>query len=482
MRQPRKQVLRALAWAGVAFLALRAGGTILRDPCVGVADILDYWRVARPAGIEVEPQRHQSYFMVCTFAVAEANLAQGLTTPTLLAWLARASPWPGGAPPGRFHIRQVGFVYWSLSVAALVGAGLMGVSALYLLLCAWVLFDSGFLLFFNSLYADPALLVGLVAATLLLLARPRGASGKKPAREPGSLVLVFLFCATALAGFSKMQYSVFPAVLLGTYGLSLILRRLGPARREWLFLAGLSAMAVTAPLLFLLGPAPRFLDANNYNALFGGIARAASNPAAALGALGIPEEFQYRKSKDYFAAKSGPKDPAMASVRRLSRLRLAALYLSDPPALAYAARRTHKDLSRIRTHPRGTLTRLEGGRKRAYFSRPEQFSRWRNSVLLRLPYWSLWLLVLAAAFLGLRALRRQWSNTDTACLLLVTWAVSQIGVAILGEGFVNLHQHLLGARLAVDLLLVVCLGRQLLWAGRRLGLAVDPPRLVEEAG
>ena len=60
-------------------------------------------------------------------------------------------------------------------------------------------------------------------------------------------------------------------------------------------------------------------------------------------------------------------------------------------------------------------------------------------------------------FLGYRAVRGGWKSADTVWLFLVLWVTSQAAIAVLGEGFVNLHQHLLGARFAFDLLLVLVL-------------------------
>ena len=40
-------------------------------------------------------------------------------------------------------------------------------------------------------------------------------------------------------------------------------------------------------------------------------------------------------------------------------------------------------------------------------------------------------------------------------LFLLLWVVSQSIVAVLGEGLVNLHQHLLGARLGFDFLMIL---------------------------
>ena len=454
------KALRYLALAGVLLLAARAGVTILREPCVGVADNLDYWRVARPAGIQVDPQPRQGSHVVCSYPLTTPDLKESLTSPSLLAWLVTLPQ--RGTDGGSLDLRRIGTVYWLASVAVLAAAFFAGVNVLPLLMIAWVVYDPGFLLFFNSLYADPALIVAQLATVLLL--------GLDPLDPRRVKALALLVGAAAVAGFSKMQYSPFPAVLLGVCLLALVFHCRVPSRTQAGLLLVLLALAVAAPLHFVYGPAPRFLDANNYNATFGGIARVAADPAAALAALGIPEEHRGRKPKDYFAADSGPDDPVMPALRRLSRLRLLSLYLTDGTALSRTAQAVHADLGKVRTHPRGTFTRGEGGRPSRVFRTPEQFSLWRGRLLHRIPLWSLLLLGGVAAFLAARAVRSgrgRWTAGETVLLFLVLWSTSQFAVAVLGEGFVNLHQHLLGARLGLDLLLVLVLCRLLLLVTRR---------------
>ena len=155
----------------------------------------------------------------------------------------------------------------------------------------------------------------------------------------------------------------------------------------------------------------------------------------------------------------------MPYVRRISRLHLATLYLTDAEALVKTAQAVHGDLAKVRTHPRGMFTRAESGRRAREYRLPEQFSVWRSRALDRIGLWSRLLLGAIALGLGFRALRGRWVATDTVLLFLLLWVTSQIAVAVLGEGFVNLHQHLLGARLGLDLLIATLLGR--------LALAVD---------
>lgn len=431
-----------------------------------MADNLDYWRVADPAGIEVQPEPKQGYYVVCSYPVREAALGGFFSSPALMAWLARPLGWGLGVPEGRFDLRQLGLLYGAAAAAVLAFALALGLRVTSALLLTWVLADSGFLLFFNSLYADPALLLGLLGTVCFLPFAGFGEPGEGVPKERPALAL--LLVSAALAGFSKMQYSPFPLLLLGVCLLILALRREWPGPGRLAFLALLALLGLAGPWHFFCGSAPRFPDANDYNAVYGGIARVSSHPAAALAALGIPAAYRERPAEDYFAARVGPDDPVLPSLRRLSRVRLAGLYLGDPGAAWRTAESIAQELWKPGTNPRGNYTRAESGRKRRVYESPWQFSAWRSRCLGWLPPQAVWIFLGAVAgTLAYRGARGRWNARDTAWLFLLLWLGSQAAVAVLGEGFVNLHQHLLGARFALDLLLVLVLERALVALVRR---------------
>lgn len=459
---------RWIVFAGLLLLLVRGGLLLAREPCLGVADNRDYWRVARPAGIDARPQAKKGRFVVCTYAAGDSRLRTSFSSSALIAVLSRRFDWGFDIPRDRFDLRQLGLLYWAAAAALLAGSVIARLPLLLALFLTWVVIDPGLLLFFNSLYADPAMILGVLATVCLLpisrLGEPRDA-GLSPPRT----ILALLLLAAALAGLSKMQYAPFPLVLLSCCGLALGIRRQRPAAFETAFLGLLALLAVLAPLHFLKGTAPRFLHVNNYNAVYGGIAKVASNPWTTLASLGIPEEYRSLPPKDYFATDVERDDPVLSHLRNLSRVRLAWQYLRDPRAFAGAAQRIELELWKSRTHPRGTRVREESSRQAPVFRTPEQFSRFRSLLLASLSPRALWLFLVAMiAALVVRAWRGMWSSLDTASLFLLAWLVAQCAVTVLGDGFVSLHQHLLGARLAFDLLLVLLASRCLAFLTRRL--------------
>jgi hypothetical protein len=453
---PRLAVAACCAALALLLLVLAQAARLLaRDPCVGVADNRDYWRVARPAGIEIEaqPRHRQGRFVICTYPLAEPRLGSLFSSAALMAWTARPLRWGLAVAPGELDLRQVGLLYGALTAALLAAALALGLPPLRALLFAWVLADPGFLLFFNSLYADPALLLGLLGVVCLL---PLPLAG---CRARWTVPALLGLCAL-LAGASKMQYSVLPGLLLAACLAGFLLRRERPDRAGLVFLGLLAVAAVAAPANFFWGSGPRFLDANAYDAAYSGIARVASDPDAALAELGIPAEYRSRPAKSFFAARIGPDDPVLPYLRKLSRLHLAALYLRDPEARTETAARIARLLEKRETHPRGNYTQEESGSQPRGFETPWQFAAWRARLFGGLPDYALGLFL--AALLGLlvyRAASRRWNAEDTLALFLLLWVTSQSAIGVLGDGLSTLGQHLLGARLGLDLLLVLVVVR-----------------------
>lgn len=451
-------IARYAALALLLLVAVQAARLLARDPCVGVADNRDYWRVAQPAGIEVEaqPRHRQGRFVICSYPETAPRLGSLFSSAALLAWTARPLGWGLAIPAGEFDLRQVGLLYGALTLALLAAALALGLPAPRALLFAWVLADPGFLLFFNSLYADPALLLGLLGVVCLL---PLTAGTRRARRERFAIPALLVLCAL-LAGASKMQYSVLPGLLLAACLAGLLLERRRPDRSGLVFLGLLAVAAVAAPANFFWGSGPRFLDANAYDAVYSGIAQVAGDPDAALAELGIPAELRSRPAKNFFAGRIGHDDPALPYLRKLSRLRLAALYLRDPEARTETAGKIARLLEKQETNPRGNYTREESGGGPRGYETPWQFAVWRGRIFGGLPAYTLGLFLAAVAgALIWRAARRRWTGEDTLALFLVLWVISQSAIGVLGDGLATLEQHLLGARLGLDLLLVLAAAR-----------------------
>jgi hypothetical protein len=484
MRRERRVGRGRLAAAAVAAAAIAAllvvdAVTLTRVPCLGIADNLDYWRVMRPAGIErLTEVAHPGAFVDCDYRLADAHLTAGFSSSALFAYAAtRAFRWM--AASGQASLRQVGLLYLAVVVLALACALWVRLPALALLLLLYVVSDAGYLLFFNSFYADPAQLVAIFAAVMWLWWWGRRlASGGLPPRRL-ALACAPLVGIAAAGGLAKMQYVLFPAVLGATLLLVLALRH----RFSVAYLPAIAALALVSALAahhFYRGSGYRFLFANNYHAVFAGLLTVTDDDEAILEDLGISEEFWSMPRRDVFSARVPFDHPVLAELATLSRSKLLGMYLARPSAVAGASHVVAQSLIARLPHKRGNFVRSEEHPRRQAYAPAWQFSALRARWLLTSPARLAALLV--ASFVAATALLARGSRgtgVGAALLFLLLWAMSQIVVAVLGDGFVAIEQHLVAARLAIDfaaVLLLWALMASLPWLWRQVAQARHGPR------
>lgn len=403
-----------------------------------------------------------------------------------MAWVARGLGGlvPGAPePPGEMDLRQVGLLYLLLTVVIFAFAIWRGVPPLLAALFLYVLVDPGYLLFFNSFYADPALLVAVVGIVLWMARTDFGVPLVDGTREERTAAGVLLGCLVVLGGGSKMQYAPLPAVVCLTLAVACIAtwgrlgqtprsRRLGPS----LLLAVLGAVAVATPLHFMIGSGPRFPLANNFHAVYAGILQVSSEPEQVLEELAIPRQHWDLPRKDMWSGKVTVDNPVHAHLADLSRRELLWLYLEDPGAILAAGRKIQRELARLESHTRGSFVRSPEHPRRQQLTTWWRFARWRQEVMGRWPAVLWWLLAGSAGWLGVAAWKRRWTGTASAGLFLLAFTTTQYIVVVLGDGFVALEQHLIGARFALDLLFVV-MGWEVVRAlGRRLAPVTAPAR------
>lgn len=448
---------RILASVGLVWFLVWAIVTLHRSPCLGVADIYDFWRVMRPAGIvHLEPLSKPGYFVVCTFKTEKAHLLSAPSSAALVAWFAKNLSFGLKPGPGLMSLRQMG----RLCLVLVAFAMLMGLksraSPVLMCLMMYVLVDPGFLLFFNSFYADASFFVALFGITVWLERHGKMAAELWDLdRLQWLLVIAGLLCLVVLGGASKMQYVFFPGFILASVGVPLFIHgRRRPARAVSVVLVMLVISAAVS-WLFFFGPGPRFLKANNYHAVYGGIVRVASDPETVLKKLGVPPEFWNLPRTDYWSADIGESHPVHRHLRRLSRLRLLRLYASDPRAVLVVRDSIEGALASVETDPRGHTVRNPDAPRKYTHRTWWQFSKIHGALYRAWPA-IVWFILGGSISWVIAALWwRRWDGAKAAALFLVMWVTSQFVIVVLGEGLVNLKQHLVGTRLALDLLMVL---------------------------
>jgi hypothetical protein len=241
-----------------------------------------------------------------------------------------------------------------------------------------------------------------------------------------------------------------------------------PDRRTGILSLALVAVAGAVLWHFFAGSGPRFPVANNYHAVFAGIVKASENPDRVLQDLGVPEEHWQLPRRDIFSACVPFDHPVHRYLAGLSRVRLAGLYLREPVAVRQVLGEVQEKLARRRTTARGNFERSEARPQRGSYQPSWEYSRFRSAVLRPWPP-LIWIVVgLGALGLGIAWARHRWDGRQVALLFLLLWFLTQVVVAVLGDGFVALDQHLVGARLALDFLFVVVLYQAFALLGSKL--------------
>jgi hypothetical protein len=433
--------------------------TLLRTPCLGVADIDDFWRVMRPAGIShIRPLFKPGRHVVCTFKTGDSDLGSSPSSAALVAWGAKHLGWGLRPKPNRMDLRQMGRLCLSIVLLIVVASLLNRTPPLLVGLMMYVLVDPGYLLFFNSFYADAVFFIALFG-TVLWLVRFGKLDREFWQLDCPTWIAVFLGIGglALLGGASKMQYVLFPAFLSVCLTPQIVIN----GRRSTVRALSLGTMLVLLsallPLLCFCGPRPGVLWANNYHAVYGGICRVASDRQGVLEALGVPRQYWNLPQTDVWSAGVSSSHPVHQHLRDLSRAKLLLLYAGDPAAVRKVMRHIETALTSVATDSRGHLVRDAAHRKRSLYSTWWQFSRIHASLYRAWPPFIWLLLTGTAARIGIAVARGRVDGLTVSEAFLVLWASCQLVIIVLGEGLINLKAHLVGTRLALDFLLVLVL-------------------------
>jgi hypothetical protein len=182
----------------------------------------------------------------------------------------------------------------------------------------------------------------------------------------------------------------------------------------------------------------------------------ADDPEQVLTELGVPAEYRDLPRRDVFSARIGPQHPVHGSLVGLSRWQLLRLYAARPEALARVAFRVAREMAQVRTHTRGNYPWSPEVRRKRVYDPAWRFGRIRAFLLAGEP-WLLWPFLGTVTAVALAALfaRARRAPLAVVVLLLLLWFLSQVVVVVLGDGFAAFEQHLLTARLALDLILAL---------------------------
>jgi sulfur relay (sulfurtransferase) DsrF/TusC family protein len=362
-----------------------------------------------------------------------------------------------------FDLRMLGVLH-----SALLGAGLAAlhlalpgsraVRTVSVVVAGALVADVAFVSYFTSPFSEPATFLGLLFAVAALAWYVR-------ADRAVPLALLLLTAAGVFLALAKSQTVVLalllvPVVLLRTVPVG---RLTGPVLGR--VLPALAAVVlVAAPAANLTQQPPFFTRVNVYNVVFWTLLPLSPDPEATLRELSAPPSLARYSGTGYFTPGSAQSDPAFGLFEE---------QVSRGDVLAYLA-----------THPGYWEPLLAEGSRAAATARPDYMSNYREPrpegqllaprpdptvrLLGSLGRWAwpvlplVWTLVaLGGAVVALRAADPARRALAAVLYLLAAGALSQVVVALLGDGVYELVKHTVLAGWATALLLGVGAGAAL---------------------
>ncbi len=405
-------------------------------------------------------------------------------------WLVRPAVWAYrlryGADAG-FDLRYLGLVHaavFGLLLAALYLAlpGRRRVRVLATVLAGVLLADVTFVTYFVSPFSEPAAFFGLLAVVAA------AAWYVRVSRRP-LVALLAVAAATVVLVLAKAQTSVF-AVLVSPVLLSRTVE-IGPLRGPWRgrLVPGTACvlLLVTAAANLVHQPA-FFAQVNKHNVVFHTLLVDSADPESTLRSLGAPTGLVRYRGTGYFDPSTAGKehDAEYRQFQRVVDRRTLLTYLAkNPDHWGPMLRAGAEAVSELRTSYLSNYpVPRSGGDLLA--PRPNPTERLLGAVGTAswpvLPVLWLAALVAGAVLLLRRSSDAHQRALGGTCFLLAGTALSQVLVALVGDGYYELVKHTVLAGYATALLLAVAIAALVPVVGRRLpGRRLDV-RLVDRPG
>lgn len=391
----------------------------------------------------------------CRSELAYVSSQQWLVWPAVRAYQLRYE--------SGFDLRALGMMHsalFGLLLAALYRAlpGPRRARVAAVVVAGVLLVDVAFVAYFVSPFSEPATFLGLLAVVAATAWYVRAAG------TPW-LPLLALTLATAFLVLAKSQTFVFALLVVPV----LLSRRVetrtlsGPWRgRVVPAAAGVVVLAAAAGNL--LQQPPFFVEVNNHNLVFHTLLVDSPEPESVLRSLGVPEDLVRYRGTGYFSLAPEERD-------------------ADPQYQEFQRRVDRRDLLvYLATHPGHWPQLLQAGAEAVSELRPDYLSNYptprpggdrlapRPNPTERLLGWLapvswpllpiVWLGALVAGALALfrRSLGTSGRALGAVCFLLGAGALSQVVIAVAGDGYYELVKHSVLAGYATALLLAVGVG------------------------
>ncbi len=435
--------------------------TLFVPPLVGMADNGDFYRAINGNGLykldRDAPDQFLSYFssrygIYQYFNDYEDSLVSS-QTPFIHAAVVLDRLLTGN--DAVFDVRFLAFLIglWALvALYLLVDYATWGLekrfSYLIAAIAVLIFFDTGYIAYFNSFYAEGLVLVSfLTAMTCALLIRQRRYSTY-------ALLAAYVLSGAILTGAKQQNAPL--GVLLGLLCIPMMLGLPQPdcdaapkAKAVRRVITGACAflLCFCGGAVYILIP-QEFVEINQYHAMTRGILMSAENPEEALEYFDIDPQYSLLDGSIYYErypAVNVESDALKADFfPKYNFVSVAAYYLMHPHDLILMLNNAAENAYSIRPDVIGNFERSAGrepGQKAAFFT---LHSTLKNIVIPKtVGFVLIWLVTMLSL-----SLKDRWRTLVLLCVMLSGF--SQVGVSIVGAGDADLSKHIFLYNVAFD--------------------------------
>ncbi len=455
-------------------LAVLMGGVLFSPNIAGVADNGDFNRVLRPVMMWYQEglshaQTYFNYVMERYDILTPLPLIQPtyLNTHLLVVWLAKTVN-VIFCSREIFYIRVLGGVYCCLMLWAswLIMRGIktkrLWMNLLLFALYVFIFGDSGHLLYFNSLFAEPTAFVFFLLAAGYLLQMVR-------AEQVKLHMAVLFFAALLLFLGAKVQYALLSVLFIPV---AYYIARQFTRRKEKLTVWVMLGVTVCASMtLYLIQPA--YLDeVTTFDSVFCGIANDPATAGDRLEELGVPREYEVLAGMDGFQAEY-PIDINSQEFRenfydKVGKGTLVKFYLTHFDLLWEQMERTGKEVYYNRPEYLGNRAERYSA-ERTHYTALSGYQTVKNRLFPRNVWFILGFFLIYFGTLIAATVRGKDSRNRmmmTFLIILIVFCGVQFVLPTVGNGGIDIAKQLYMFNVIFDFLLIyaVYCGVQAIWS------------------
>ncbi|HEY8500462.1 MAG TPA: hypothetical protein VIL89_07575, partial [Clostridia bacterium] len=407
-------------------------------PYPGVADQGDFQRVMGVSGLSAAADSDSHFFryVIKEYDMTGINplrLAGIIPTTSVIYPVAAAKLICRVSGTNVFNVQVLSVIYCLMYISSIILCLiLLGIKKESLFIfcgfaALFILMDGNYLIWFNSLYGEPMMVIGLLifAASCLYSIN---------SENPGIKEVLFLFFTSVLFVGAKLQcISALPLVIF-------MILRIIYSKKEKIHM-GKMRFQVILPVVFLVFYCGGiYIDLNKtcgmdtkYNSVFYGILKSSDNPEKDLETLGLSADLAVESGKHaYLPAEEYERYIPWSEVtekefyRKISNIKLLKFYILNPgrliKGLEYTASQSFQTQSFLGKYEKGAVS--------GYTHQFNRFTFWSDFRNRYFPKRLSFIIVFTAAVLFVSFLKYMKHKSDFRCRLKIElfWVIAGISL------------------------------------------------------